>query len=227
MATLTRADNAFVIDFGSDENVATDIWAAEMHAFLDEVEVIDEPKVLITTGSAKHYSNGLDVSYMSSVEPDEVVAYVRRMEKVLCRLLTFPAPTVAAVNGHSFGLGAFLVLVHDHAVMREDRGFFCLPEVHLQMSFPPSLMSVLAATLSAETRRRATLTGHRYSGPACVAAGIVDEVAPKEGLLEAAIDRGRPHATTAGPNLGLIKRQLFGECVQLLGEKPPIRAAEG
>ncbi len=149
------------------------------------------------------------------------------MGLLLCWGVRIPGRAGASVTGHSFVLGAFLVLVHDHAVMREDRGFFCLPEVHLQMSFPPSLMSVLAATLSAETRRRATLTGHRYSGPACVAAGIVDEVAPKEGLLEAAIDRGRPHATTAGPNLGLIKRQLFGECVQLLGEKPPIRAAEG
>lgn len=209
MANLTTADEIFVIDFGDDENVTTDSWAVDMHALLDVVEAAEGSKVLVTTGSSKHYSNGLDVPFMASAEMDEIAAYVKRIEEVVSRIMLFPAPTVAAVNGHAFGLGAFVVLAHDQAVMREDRGFICLPEVHLQMSFPRSLMSLLKATLSSATRRRAVLAGHRFSGPECVEAGIVDAVAPAEGLVEAAIAMGRPRGGTAGPNLAVIKRQLF------------------
>jgi len=209
MANLTTTDEIFVIDFGEDENVTTDSWAVEMHALLDEVEAAEGPKVLVTTGSGKHYSNGLDVAYMALAEMDEIAAYVERIEEVVSRIMLFPAPTVAAVNGHAFGLGAFVVLAHDQAVMREDRGFFCLPEVHLQMSFPRSLMSLLKSTLSNATRRQAVLTGRRFSGPECAEAGIVDAVAPAEGLVEAAIAMGRPHGSTAGANLAVIKRQLF------------------
>jgi enoyl-CoA hydratase/carnithine racemase len=217
MANLTTTDEIFVIDFGDDENVTTDSWAVDMHALLDEVEAAEGPKVLVTTGSGKHYSNGLDVPYMASVEMDEISAYVKRIEKIVSRLMLFPAPTVAAVNGHAFGMGAFLVLAHDQAVMREDRGYFCLPEVHLQMSFPRSLMSVLEATLPNDTRRHVVLTGHRFSGPECVEAGVVDAVASAGDLVEAAIARGRPHGGTAGPNLGVIKHQLFAEVADYLG----------
>ncbi len=217
MVSLSRTDEIFVLDFGADENVTTDAWALEMHALLDEVEAAEGPKVLVTTGSAKHYSNGLDVPYMAASENDEIAAYVKRIEAVVSRLMLFPAPTVAAVNGHAFGMGAFLVLAHDQAVMRADRGFFCLPEVHLQMSFPRSLMSVLRATLPSNTRRSAALSGRRYSGPDCVAAGIVDVVASAEDLIDVATELGRPLGPTAGANLSVIKRQLFPDVAEYLG----------
>ena len=43
--------------------------------------------------------------------------------------------TVAAVQGHAFGAGAMLATSHDFRVMRADRGFYCLPEVQLNMPF--------------------------------------------------------------------------------------------
>ena len=215
--TLTHTDQVFVISYGADENVTTDAWATEMNALLDQVEAVDGPKLLVTTGGAKHYSNGLDVSYMSSVANREIAAYVRRIEHVVRRIMLFPAPTVAAVNGHAFGMGAFLLMAHDQAVMREDRGFFCFPEIHLDMSFPSSLMAVAKAALSPQTLRVSIASGARYSGPEARAAGIVNAVAPLDRLLDTAIALGRPHANTAGPNLTTIKEQLYPDVVAHLG----------
>lgn len=206
---MTRRDEVVLIDFGADENVTSDAWAASMNELLDEVERVDGPKVLVTTGSAKHYSNGLDVPYMSSADADAVAAYVGRVVAVIHRIMLLGAPTVAAVNGHAFGMGAFLAIAHDQAVIREDRGFFCFPEVHLGMSFPPPLMAIGDAVLAPRTLRHAMVTGHRYSGPEAELAGIVDATAPLEDLVDAAVAMGRPLAPTAGPNLATIKRQLF------------------
>ena len=33
--------------------------------------------------------------------------------------------------GHTFAQGGFFALAHDHRIMRVDRGWFCLSEVHV------------------------------------------------------------------------------------------------
>ncbi len=213
---MTRQGDCFIIDFGDDENVTTDVWGSTMSSLLDEFEAVEGPRCLITTGSGKHYSNGLDVAFMAQASGEEIGAYVGRVCRIVYRIMLLDAPTVAAVNGHAFGLGAFLVLAHDQSVMRQDRGYWNLPEVHLSMSFPRHLMCLLDATMSAPVRRRAVATGHRYTGPEAVAAGIVDAVEPLESLVASALERGQALAQTAGPNLQLVKRQLFHEVAVLL-----------
>jgi Delta3-Delta2-enoyl-CoA isomerase len=214
--TLTRDGEIFIINYGADDNVTSAAWAASMNVLLDQVESAAGPKVLVTTGSGKHYSNGLDVPFMATANPDQLRAYLYDVMGVLRRIMLFPAPTAAAVNGHAFGMGAFLAIAHDQSVMRKDRGFVCFPEVHLGMSFPPSLMSVIDATLTPQTRRYALATGYRYSAIEAEGAGIVTASVPAEEVLATAIAMARPHAATAGANLGVIKQQLFPDVVKYL-----------
>lgn len=211
MATpsLSRTDDVFLLDFGDDENATSDAWVTTIHELLDVVDATDGPRALVTTGSAKHYSNGLDTAYMATVDPFEVGHYVERVLTVPRRIMLLGVPTVAAVNGHAFGMGAFLVMAHDHAVMRDDRGFVCFPEVHLGMPFTDSLLEIVRASLTPRTMRRALSTGHRYSGSDAVAAGIVDSTAPLDDLVATASSIAAGLASTAGPNLALIKRQLM------------------
>lgn len=206
--TLERTDDVFVLSLGDDENVTGPAWLDDMHRLLDEVEAADGPKALVTTGRGpKHYSNGLDVPFMTE-HPEQAGAYVQRVEELLARLLIFPAPTVAAVNGHAFGAGAFLIIAHDHAVMREDRGFVCWPEVHLGMPFTRGLITMVKELLPARTAREAVVTGRRFSGPAAAVAGVVDSAHTAETLEHAAVAIAAAHTATAGPNLSGIKKSL-------------------
>ena len=63
----------------------------------------------------------------------------------------FPCITIAAINGHAFAAGAMVALAHDFRVMRNDRGFFCLPEVDIGMTFTDSMESVIKSRLSKAT----------------------------------------------------------------------------
>jgi enoyl-CoA hydratase/carnithine racemase len=211
MATprLSRHDDVFLLDFGDDENVTSDAWVTTVHALLDEVERAEGPRALVTRGTGKHYSNGLDVPYMASVDADEVAAYVERVLTVVRRIMLLGVPTAAAVNGHAFGMGAFLILAHDHAVMREDRGYVCFPEVHLGMPFSEQLIEIVSSALEPRTMRRALTTGHRYSGPEAATAGIVDATGSLDELLDTASHTVGALAGTAGPNLARIKRQVL------------------
>lgn len=217
--TGERDGDAFVIDFGDDENVTGNEWIDTMNALLDEAEAAASagPLVLVTTGRGKHYSNGLDVAWMAGRTADDIADYVRRVEGVLARLLAFPAPTVAAVNGHAFGAGAFALVAHDHAVMRADRGYVCWPEVHLQMSFTPGLMAMVTHLLPVRTGWEAVVTGKRFAAVDAVAGGFVDRAVALDELMTAAGEIGAPLAATAGANLGRIKRQFHRPVLELLG----------
>ena len=217
--SLSHDGELLIIDFGDDDNRTSVAWVETMNRLLDEAEAqaLSGPAALITTGSAKHYSNGLDVEHMATLAGAEIKAYVDSVEGVLGRILTFPAPTVAAVNGHAFGAGAFAVLAHDHAVMRADRGFVCWPEVHLQMAFSPGLMAMIQSLLTAVTAREALTTGRRYGGPDAVLAGFVNEAVGLDHLRAAASEYGHAHAANAGANLRKIKQQLHRSVVDLLG----------
>lgn len=214
--TLTRDGELFVVNFGDDENRTDHGWVAGMNALLDEVEAAEGPKVLITTGAGKHYSNGLDVDWMAGRESSEIIGYVNSVEKVLGRILTFPAPTVAAVNGHAFGAGAFALIAHDHAVMRDDRGFVCWPEVHLGMGFSAGLLSMVRNLMPVAAGWRAVVTGQRFTATDAVEAGFVDRAVPLERLLPTAGELGLPHAPTAGVTVGRIKQQLHAEVLAAL-----------
>lgn len=214
--TLTRDGEVFTIEFGEGENRTDLAWVEGMNALLDEVEAVEGPKVLLTSGSGKIYSNGLDVDWMTGRGTDEVIGYVRSVEAVLARLLTFPAPTIAAVNGHAFGAGAFAVIAHDHAVMREDRGFVCWPEVHLGMTFSPGLLAMIEGLLSVSTGWEAIVSGRRYGGGDAVTAGIVDRAVPLDTLRATAVEIGSPLAETAGVGIGRIKAQFHATVVAAL-----------
>jgi len=204
---IERRDDVFVIDFGSDENLTSHAWVDGMNELLDQVEQAEGPAALVTTGRGKFYSSGLDTDYMAR-HPEEVAPYVARVQQVCVRILVSPLPTIAAVNGHAFGIGAFLAIAHDQAVMREDRGYVCWPEIDLAMGFPPPLLELGRARLEPRVLHEAFTSGHRYTSAEAIAAGFVAQAVPEARVLECAIERIAPLARQAGRPLGRIKRQL-------------------
>jgi Delta3-Delta2-enoyl-CoA isomerase len=134
MTSLDRTGAVFVLTLGDDENRFHPDRLTTINAALDEVEAADGPKAVVTTGVGKFYSNGLDLDFMAS-NPDASEANLAQVHSLLARVLAFPTPIVAAVQGHAFAAGAMLALAHDLTVMRADRGYFCLPEVDLGIPF--------------------------------------------------------------------------------------------
>ena len=83
--------------------------------------------------------------------------------RVLARRLDAPLPVVSLVTGHAFGLGAMIVLASDYRVMRSDRGFFCLPEVDLNMTLTVRMNELVCSKLSPKAIRASLLTGERLT----------------------------------------------------------------
>lgn len=207
----------FVLYLGNEgqtdsENRFHPDWIAEVHGLLDEVEASEGPAALVTVATGKFYSNGLDTDWLYA-NFGEMHGYLDRVHGVFHRMLTFPMPTVAAVSGHAFGAGAMLAVSHDFRVMRADRGYWCLPEVHLGMPFTVGMNALLTGRLANQVCVRAMTTGHRYPAADALAAGIVDEAADAEALLDTAVARAAALAGNRKPNLAVIKSALHAQAL--------------
>lgn len=215
MPTMDRDGEVLVLDLGDDENRFNPGWVGEVTALLDEVAAADGPRALVTKATGKFWSNGLDLAWMAE-NPDAAGPFVDTVHALFARVLSLPVPAVAACQGHVFAAGAMLALAHDARVMRADRGFFCLPEVDIQIPFTPGMGALIQARLAPQTAHEAMTTGRRYGGQDARVAGIVDEAVAEERVLAAALERARPLAGKAGATLGAIKEQMYAPALALL-----------
>ncbi len=185
MVDLEQRGDVWLVRMDDDENRFNRTSIDALHGALDAVEAVEGPCALVTTGAGKFYSNGLDLDWlMAGVGTDGFIDDVHRL---FGRILGFPAFTVAAVNGHAFAGGAMLARAHDRVVMREDRGYWCLPEVDLGLPLTPAMYATVATHVSAQAMAEASLTGRRYSAGEAVAAGIADESSPEAEVVDRAV----------------------------------------
>ncbi len=215
MVTISQDGPIWTLNLGDDENRFTPDWMAAVDVALDELEASKAPAALVTTAEGKFFTNGLDLEWLTQ-HADQYATYVAQVQGLMARILALPVPTVAAINGHAFGAGAMLAVAHDYRVMREDRGFFCFPEVDIRIPFTPGMNALIMSKLTPSAARDSMTTGRRFSGPDAVATGLVDASTPLDGLAEAAAGYVRELAGRDRTTLGVIKRRMFADAVEAL-----------
>jgi enoyl-CoA hydratase/carnithine racemase len=218
MVETEIVDGVHVVRMTAGENRCNGGFVEALAASVAAVEDAGAPLVL--TGEGKFFSNGLDLDWISA-EPDAAGPMFDRLHDVLRRLLTFPAPTVAAVNGHAFGAGAILAAAADQRVMRSDRGYVCFPEVDLGLTMSPPFDAVLRSRYPRRLHLEALVTGRRYGGPEAAAAGLVDEAVPEDELLPAAVARAAAQAGKPPAHVRALKVQVHGPELVAFDAPPP------
>ena len=214
---LKKEGDIFILTMQSGENRLNRTFIEAMNQALDTVEKSSGPAALVTTGGdEKFYSNGLDLAWLAGDGEKERPQFIKSVLKLLGRLMAFPVPTVAAINGHTFAAGAMLALAHDFRVMRADRGFFCLPEVDINIPLAPGMTALIKSRLLPNVFRSSILTGVRIGGIEAKELGIVDEAVPAEQVLPQAMARATSMANKGRDIYGTLKRSMYAEAIALL-----------
>ena len=216
MVEIERDGNVWILRMRDGENRFNAGSVAAINEALDQAGFADGPCALVTTGAGKFYSNGLDLDWLAAAGQD-AAGFVDDVHRLLGRVTGFPAVTVAAVNGHAFAAGAMLATAHDFVIMREDRGYWCLPEADLGLPLTPAMFAVVTAKLPRRTAHEAIITGRRYDARQAQAAGIVHWIASENELLAAAVKLARELAAKDRAVLAEHKRLLYGEVVRRCG----------
>ena len=114
--TLNRPDARNALDFA---------MRRELLAALDEVDADGAARVLVLTGAGGHFCSGGDVKTMRDKRhtPAEGRARVELLNRAITRLVEFPKPTIAMVDGYAVGAGTNLALCCD-LIVASDRARF-------------------------------------------------------------------------------------------------------
>jgi len=217
MIDLRREGDVFVLSMDSGENRFRPEFSAAWNEALDEVEGAAGPKALVTTGTGKFYSNGLDVEYM--MQCGDIPAYVSSVLAVMKRVLVLPCYSVAAVNGHAFGAGAQIALAHDTRLMRAERGFFCMPEIDMKAHLHPGMTAIIQARLPQQSAHELIVTGTRYPAELALSRRIVEEVLPLAELLPRALAVAAELAPKAHPVMSRLKSELYPQVLEAMDAK--------
>ena len=218
MLTLEKQAEVLILRLDDGENRFGSDAIRSWNELLDQAEATEGPKALVTTETGKFYSNGLDLEYMQSGEVDPA-AYVETVLAIMRRVLTFPAITIAAMNGHAFGAGAQIALAHDYRIMRRDRGYFCMPEIDLGMPLHPGMTALIQARLPIQTAHEVIATGTRYSGEMALERRIVDRVEEEANVVSSAVELAAGLAAKAAPVMSRLKAEMYPQVVEAMASR--------
>ena len=141
-------------------------FATQMNQCLDEIlEDKDIFSVILTSTDEKNFSQGVDVEWVmqkrKEQDSDSIKSFMKGMNSVFKKILLMPVPVIAAVNGHAFGNGAMLSCACDFRFMRQDKGFFCFPEVDISIPFLPGMIAFVRKAIPEYKFNEMILSGKR------------------------------------------------------------------
>ena len=146
MINLERDGDVFILTMDAGENRWNTNFVRAFDARLDDVLASEGQAAMITTSSdPKFFSNGLDIDWRrgdGDSDGGNKSAFGDEFFALMGKLITFPIPTICAVNGHGFGAGFMAALSHDVRFMREDRGYLCANEIQLGIAIPDAELAL-------------------------------------------------------------------------------------
>jgi len=167
----------------------------------------------------KFFSNGFDFPNILK----NPTFFSNTCSPFLARLLTFPIPTIAAINGHCFAAGMMLALACDYRVMTDGskrNAWLSMNEIHFGSPWPLSFIALLHAKVSdSRLHRKIALEGHRFTPQEALQAGFLDHTV--EGNTAAVVAKAEQIAEAVSPLAregvwGLIKSDLYHETLHVM-----------
>jgi enoyl-CoA hydratase len=213
VATITMDDGKV--------NALSPPMLAELGAALDRAEA--DGAAVVLTGRGGVFSAGFDLGVLRAGGP-AAAAMVRSGFGLAARLLTFPAPALAACSGHAVAMGAFLLLAADYRIGVAGPFRITANEVAIGLVVPQAAFELCQARLTPAAFSRAVTLAEVFSPGQAAAAGFLDRVVDVTGLEAAAgaeagrlarLDR-RAHVATK-----LRARRALAEAVTAAAEAEP------
>ncbi|SDF28334.1 Enoyl-CoA hydratase/carnithine racemase [Halorubrum xinjiangense] len=142
---------------------------------LDEAADRDARVLVIAGAGDDAFVAGADISHMVDLSTPEAQAYAELGHRVADAIESFPAPTIAAVDGYAFGGGCELALACDMRVAAESA---VLGQTEIDLGIIPGWGGTqrLPALVGDEVARRLIFLGERIGADEAAEVGFVGEV---------------------------------------------------
>jgi len=180
----------------------------EMLAVLDELEADPTSRVVVLTGAGGHFCSGGDVKTMRQRHTAaEGRGRVEMLNRMVLRLVHYPLPTIAMVDGYAVGAGSNLALCCD-LIVASDRAKFGELFCKIGLAVDGGGTWLLPRVVGMARAKELVLTGDVLDAAEAARIGLVNRVVPAAEL--AAATRALAEKIAAGPPLALrLDKQLL------------------
>lgn len=164
-------------------------------------------KGLILTGDNRFFSAGLDLIEVDAFDREQMRRFIAHWENTMIELFAFPMPIVAAINGAAAAGGCLMALACDDRVMAEE-AVIGMTGIRLGISLPAAALEIFRETVPPAHWARVLYSGKLFRAEEAMVLGLVNEIVPRERLLDAARERLREFAQHAGNPAAALKTTL-------------------
>lgn len=203
-------------------NALTLAMLAELEHVIESLEAHSNIRALTITGQGRTFSVGADLEQFGAQTPETVRRqWIAAGHRVFNRLVAFPRPTLAVVNGHAFGGGLELALACD---LRVAAATATLGQPEVGVGTVPGWGGTarLVAAVGAPRARELVLTGRHLDADTACAWGLLNAVAHPDDLPALRADLLERLCEPSAVAQELAKTVLNG----LIGDAPPALALE-
>src|SRR6202011_6076541 len=195
ISALSAKEAADMVDLEFDDGLAVltiDRPHARNAISLETMEQLEKAldaaagaRTLVIKGAGdRAFVSGGDLKELSSLRTEEdAAAMAKRMRSICDQLAGFPAPVIAALNGHAFGGGAEVAVAADIRLAAEDIKI-AFNQVALQIIPPWGGAERLAALLGKSRALLLAGTGTVLEAVEAERIGLVDKVLPRASFDE-------------------------------------------
>jgi methylglutaconyl-CoA hydratase len=168
-------------------------------------------RVIVLAGEGRHFSAGADLQWMqraSTASREWNLDDARRFAAMLARIESSPKPVIARVQGAALGGGVGLACACDVAIAA-DNASFSVSEAKFGI-LPAVIGPYVTNAVGKRQARWLALTTARIGADKALAIGLVQQVAPLDGL-DAAVDATVKELLAGGPEAQREIKQLFAQ----------------
>jgi len=169
--------------------------ALEMADVIDALEGDERCGVLVFTGSGDAWSAGMDLrAYFRATDNAPFAERARIFRANWAwqwrRLLYYPKPTIAMVNGWCFG-GAFTPLVACDLAIADEKAVFGLSEINWGIIPAGVVCKAVSKVMNQRDALYYVMTGETFDGKKAAQMGLVNEAVPKSKLRARTVQLAR------------------------------------
>lgn len=175
-ATLTDGILELKLNINENNSMTSDGFRA-LDAALDQHAKDPAVRVLVLgTAVPGFFCNGLNPDAVHGASDEQIRGLIQYFFSVLKKLLFFPVPVVAAINGHAMGYGAMLALMSDFRLILDKGARICFPEINIGIGLPVFVTRPLQDLVGMNHTRDLLLYGKALKGPEAQEIGLVDDL---------------------------------------------------
>jgi len=221
-----KTETVAVITMTNGENRHNPEFIESLLSAFDEIENdAGVFSVIITSDDPKNWSQGIDLQWMTAAIAENDLQGIRDfmygLNRMFRRMLLFPMPVVAAINGHAFGDGSIMACACDFRFMKADRGYFCFPEIDINIPFLPGMLAITRKAIPDHKLQELILTGKRAGAPELEQSHVITKSCGDAGELMRESLQFAKSFTKKRPIFGEIKKRMYGYIIDIMENEDP------